>query len=948
MKLRGKFTAAFLGAGLIPLLLGFWFSHHSVRRAMEDLNQTARDALAQKAHDQLTALLHAKASQIRGYFENLQNEVAVITHDRSFIQAFGDFGGAFSSFRSEADIDAETLDARRAALRQWYAVDFAGAYARVNEGRVPEVAAYADALSPDSVALQYAFFVQQVQRGKVPEETPNHQGTRYLLVHARAHPFWQRANQRLGFRDLHLVSGEAGTVVYSTRKDIDFGASLMEGPLAQSAMARAYQAAAALKDAEGVVMTDYAPFTPALGEVVCFLATPVFDGEKRVGVAIVEVGLESINQIMGARTGLGDSGEMFLLGSDLLRRSDSSVSSQPQDQVRYAMRHPEESRLQLQPLQGIFIAEESGTTLAVERGGRQVLLAYAPINVLGQEWGIAAKIDLAEAFAAATDMDAKAARAIENLLYMSDGIVVLAILLLLVVAFAVSRSISKPLRRTVSILHDMAQGGGDVSQRLYVQTRDEVGELAQWFNTFMDKVQEVYSELEEEVGRRKHAQAKVEQSRQYYKTLIENAPDVIAVVDEAIAAQFLSPSFERTLGYAREELLGRRLLQLVHPEDMQRVHDVVQEVLQSPLTPLKLYCRLQHASGEWREVEFVLSNHLQDAVVEGIVINLRDVTEREQAEHILREYSARLEEDVRERTLELEKNRDDLSHALERLKSTQEKLILNEKMASLGALTAGIAHEIKNPLNFINNFADLSQELAQELEQIVAGVQEAWPEEKRAEVQELLHDLRQNAQRIVQHGRRADSIVRNMLLHSRGKPGERTPTDINALLDEYVHLAYHGMRARYPAFNITMDLDLAPELPQAPVIAQDLARVFLNILNNACYATYQRAQLEPGFRGVLRVVTRDAGAQVEVRIRDNGAGIPEEVRADIFNPFFTTKPAGEGTGLGLSISYDIIVRQHGGELSVRTEPNTFTEFTILLPKQVPADEESTIHENHDH
>lgn len=263
----------------------------------------------------------------------------------------------------------------------------------------------------------------------------------------------------------------------------------------------------------------------------------------------------------------------------------------------------------------------------------------------------------------------------------------------------------------------------------------------------------------------------------------------------------------------------------------------------------------------------------------------------------------------------------------------QEQLIMQEKLASLGALTAGIAHEIKNPLNFVNNFAELSVDLTKELGEDITKQQDRLDPKTLTNIQDLLKDLEHNAVKINEHGKRADSIVRGMLMHSRGKSGERMPTDINVLLDEHINLAYHGLRALDSNFNIGVETEYDKTIGQVEVVAQDLSRVFLNIVNNACYATNERKKESgDGFSPKLSVSTKNLGDKVEIRIRDNGQGIPPEIRDRIFEPFFTTKPTGKGTGLGLSLSYDIVVKQHRGEIRVDSKAGEFTEFIILLPK----------------
>jgi two-component system, NtrC family, sensor kinase len=287
--------------------------------------------------------------------------------------------------------------------------------------------------------------------------------------------------------------------------------------------------------------------------------------------------------------------------------------------------------------------------------------------------------------------------------------------------------------------------------------------------------------------------------------------------------------------------------------------------------------------------------------------------------------NSRLFDEVQARTRALTASLDDLRKA-------QDRLIQSEKLASLGQLTAGIAHEIKNPLNFINNYSALSRELVDELANAIKGG--ADNEAAHGETDELIGAIGGNLDKIVQHGKRADSIVKNMLLHSREGSGERSTTNINAMVEEALNLAYHGARAEKPGFNVTIVKSLDPNAGAAEVYAQEMTRVLLNLISNGFYATSKRKQSagDGGYEPTISASTRDLGPRVEIAIRDNGTGIPDEVKVKMFNPFFTTKPAGEGTGLGLSLSHDIVVKQHGGAIEVSTEPNAFTEFSIVLPR----------------
>ena len=300
----------------------------------------------------------------------------------------------------------------------------------------------------------------------------------------------------------------------------------------------------------------------------------------------------------------------------------------------------------------------------------------------------------------------------------------------------------------------------------------------------------------------------------------------------------------------------------------------------------------------------------------GFVLIYSDITKRKRAEEAIRAA------------------RDAAETALRELQMAQASLVHAQKMAALGQLTAGIAHEIKNPLNFVNNFAGLSVELLDELREAAAQAIDTLDPAKRAEIVETIGMLTGNLEKIVEHGRRADGIVRSMLQHSRGSSSDWQATDLNALVEEALNLSYHGARAQDQNIRITLERDLDRELAPVDIVPQELLRVLLNLIGNGLYAANQRSREEDGgFRPALKVTTREFGESVEVRVRDNGIGIPPENREKLFQPFFTTKPTGEGTGLGLSISYEIVTQQHGGTITVDSEVGEFTEFTVRLPRR---------------
>jgi signal transduction histidine kinase len=284
-----------------------------------------------------------------------------------------------------------------------------------------------------------------------------------------------------------------------------------------------------------------------------------------------------------------------------------------------------------------------------------------------------------------------------------------------------------------------------------------------------------------------------------------------------------------------------------------------------------------------------------------------------------------LEALVSERTAELTQQKEELEQTLEELKTTQSQLIQAEKMASLGELTAGIAHEIQNPLNFVNNFSEVSVELLEEMK-VEMGKGDA------EEVEAIFADLKQNLEKINHHGKRADSIVKGMLQHSRASTGQKEPTDINALADEYLRLAYHGLRAKDKSFNSKFVTNFDEKLGKISVIPQDIGRVILNLLTNAFYVVSEKKrQLGDSYAPTVTITTKRAEDKVEIMVEDNGNGIPEKILDKIFQPFFTTKPTGQGTGLGLSMCYEIVTQGHGGELKVESREGEGSLFTVSLP-----------------
>ncbi|WP_237144825.1 ATP-binding protein [Pontibacter pamirensis] len=341
-------------------------------------------------------------------------------------------------------------------------------------------------------------------------------------------------------------------------------------------------------------------------------------------------------------------------------------------------------------------------------------------------------------------------------------------------------------------------------------------------------------------------------------------------------------------------------------------------------------------------LEFAFTSRTLEAKLEEVQhLSEKTLAQEQEKQQLLAAQNETLERQVVERTAEVVKQKEKLQATLEHLKATQNQLVHKEKMASLGELTAGIAHEIQNPLNFINNFSELGQELCQEVQEEVRQL--SVPPGEKKNLQELISNLSQNQRKVHLHGQRADAIVKGMLEHSRSSAGEKQLTNINALVNEYLRFSYSGIRAKHKGFSCTLETAYDQRLEKIEVVPQELGRALLNLFNNAFYAVQQKQKLgQVGYEPKVAISTATQNGKAEIRVWDNGTGIPESVKHKIFQPFFTTKPTGQGTGLGLSLGYDIITKMHGGELAVATEQGEWAEFTITLP-YVPVPSKPTLH-----
>jgi signal transduction histidine kinase len=657
-------------------------------------------------------------------------------------------------------------------------------------------------------------------------------------------------------------------------------------------------------------------------------------GTRRdAGVSIAEVNLKLIWDVV-SKIKVGEHGQAYVVDARgrLIAHPDISLVLRNTDMTRLA---------QVQAAQrGATGASAEEIQTSTDIQGRRVLTAFAPVAPLG--WTVFVELPVDEAYQ-------------PLIASMQRSLLVLfaALCLAALAGTFLARRMVVPIQALRAGAARL--GSGDLSQRISVNTGDELEALADQFNDMAGRLEESYTGLEKKVELRTRELAQsVGELRALGEVTqaVNSTVDLETVLTTIVAKATQLSSTEAGAIYVFDDANQEFRLRATYGLDDAAVAEIrdrhirigdgaigeaavrrmplqIPDIKNDPSTTLDIIVR-----AGFRAL-LIVPLLGADRIVGALVVRRRQPGEFSKstiellqtfgAQSVLAIQNARLFESVEARTRELGKS-------LDELRTAQDRLVQTEKLASLGQLTAGIAHEIKNPLNFVNNFSSVSVELIDELRQALASAK--LDNKLQAEIGEIADMLQGNLDKVVQHGKRADSIVKNMLLHSRQGSGEHRPVEINSIVEESLNLAYHGARAEKQGFNITLEKSFDPGAGEVDLYPQEITRVLLNLISNGFYAaTKRKAEANGGdYEPILAAVTKDLGDRVEIRIRDNGTGIPPEIKERMFNPFFTTKPAGEGTGLGLSISHDIIVKQHGGSIEVDTQPGEFTEFKIILPR----------------
>lgn len=489
MQIRTRLTLGFLACGLVPLLVAGAISYTSSQSGLDKLRTRAAEDIRDRAVALLEQQRGLKAKQVEDYFCRISDQAVTFAENRMVVEAMRHLPGFFTGYAEEADVEAESIDTLRTELREYYANDFAPEYANKNDGAKPSIDAWLDQLDDDSIALQHAY----IQANENPLGSKHlldtaDRKTDYGRLHGVVHPVIRNYLEKFGYYDIFLIDNASGDVVYSVFKELDYTTSLKDGPYAGTNFARAFRAATDLPKGE-FAFVDFEQYAPSYDAPASFIATPVFDGDERLGVAVFQMPVDRIKDTMAYRVGLGETGEAILIGPDFKMRSDSFLAPETHN-LNASFRNPEAGSVRSEAVKA-SLNGESGSGVVTDYRQERTLISYGPVDVLGTRWAISSKMDESEAYAAVITMEDSARQIASGLMWTSLTILCIATGAILALGWYVSRSIAGPISSLVDRVRSIAEGEADLTQRVDATSSDELGELARWFNVFIERIQSI-------------------------------------------------------------------------------------------------------------------------------------------------------------------------------------------------------------------------------------------------------------------------------------------------------------------------------------------------------------------------------------------------------------------------------------------------------------------------
>ncbi len=542
MRIRTKITSGMLTCGLVPLLVVTLVAVACNRSTLDDLNERCSEDMRGKIVDSLKAQQSLKTQQIEDYFTAIRDQVLTFSENRMVVDAMRDFKPSFRAYREQAGVDAPELASARRRVEAYYRNEFAVEYKSQNAGQAVDAGALASGLDRDSIALQDAYIGSNKHPlGSKHLLDSDGSGTDYDLLHQTVHPVVRSYLDKFGYYDIFLVDHQTGDIVYSVFKELDYTTSLIDGPYAKSNFGRAFREANKLTNPGEFVLVDFEQYTPSYEAPASFIASPIFDGDDKLGVAIFQMPVDRILAAMSQREGLGNTGETILVGPEGLMRSDSHKDPELHGLVA-SFRNPTTGKVE-SPLVAKALSGGAGVEVAQDYAGQDALTAYGPVDLLGLRWALLAKIDTEEAFATLEDIRSAAAAAESGLLRSVAVVAGLILVVLTAASFWLSRSLIRPVNQTIDALRDIASGEADLTKRLPETSRDELGEMAKWFNAFIERVQGIIGEVARNSGSLTQASTELSSTADDLANGAENATQESASV--ASAAEQMSATMKQ-------------------------------------------------------------------------------------------------------------------------------------------------------------------------------------------------------------------------------------------------------------------------------------------------------------------------------------------------------------------------------------------------------------------